>query len=137
MPQRLQLSRKSGWRKPDGAIVVSRPSRWGNPFKIGEPVVEPGWWNRPACPYNGALPAGTRATSSDIANQPYPYEIRAVRDRQDATDLFRAYVAFHDDEWDPETIRRNLGGRDLCCWCPAGEPCHADVLIELANGEAH
>ncbi len=27
-----------------------------------------------------------------------------------------------------------LGGKDLCCWCPPGQPCHADILLELANG---
>lgn len=32
-PARIQLSRKKDWRKPDGAVVVSRPSVWGNPFK--------------------------------------------------------------------------------------------------------
>lgn len=26
-----------------------------------------------------------------------------------------------------------LRGRDLCCWCPPGRPCHADVLLEVAN----
>jgi hypothetical protein len=26
-----------------------------------------------------------------------------------------------------------LAGRDLACWCPLGQPCHADVLLELAN----
>ncbi|MGZ4562996.1 MAG: DUF4326 domain-containing protein [Mycobacterium sp.] len=26
-----------------------------------------------------------------------------------------------------------LRGRDLCCWCPLDEPCHADVLLEWAN----
>lgn len=26
-----------------------------------------------------------------------------------------------------------LRGRDLACWCRPGEPCHADVLLELAN----
>lgn len=31
--RRVQLSRKAGFRKPAGAIVVSRPSKWGNPFK--------------------------------------------------------------------------------------------------------
>jgi hypothetical protein len=25
-----------------------------------------------------------------------------------------------------------LAGRDLACWCPPGEACHADVLLELA-----
>jgi hypothetical protein len=33
-------------------------------------------------------------------------------------------------------IRAELAGRDLCCWCPLGEPCHADVLLELANRPA-
>lgn len=27
-----------------------------------------------------------------------------------------------------------LRGKNLACWCKAGEPCHADVLLELANG---
>jgi hypothetical protein len=26
-----------------------------------------------------------------------------------------------------------LGGKNLACWCKHGEPCHADVLIEMAN----
>ena len=26
-----------------------------------------------------------------------------------------------------------LAGRDLACWCPSHGPCHADVLIEVAN----
>ena len=29
--------------------------------------------------------------------------------------------------------RRLLAGHDLVCWCPEEEPCHADVLLELAN----
>ena len=33
-------------------------------------------------------------------------------------------------------IRRELSGRDLACWCPVDQPCHADVLLELANSEA-
>jgi len=34
MPQRIQLSRAAGWRKPPGAIVVARPTRWGNPYRV-------------------------------------------------------------------------------------------------------
>ncbi|WP_245584702.1 DUF4326 domain-containing protein [Salipiger mucosus] len=26
-----------------------------------------------------------------------------------------------------------LRGRDLACWCPLDRPCHADILLELAN----
>lgn len=28
-----------------------------------------------------------------------------------------------------------LRGKDLACWCPPDRPCHADVLLKLANGE--
>jgi hypothetical protein len=26
-----------------------------------------------------------------------------------------------------------LAGKDLACWCPLDQPCHADVLLALAN----
>lgn len=35
-PRRIQLRRTKGFRKPKHAIVVSRPSKWGNPYKPGE-----------------------------------------------------------------------------------------------------
>lgn len=34
-----------------------------------------------------------------------------------------------------EEIIRELGGKDLMCWCALGQPCHADVLLEIANKE--
>ena len=34
MPQRIQLRRAKGWRLPEGAIVVSRPSKFGNPWRV-------------------------------------------------------------------------------------------------------
>jgi hypothetical protein len=37
-PQRIQLRRMKDWRKPKGAIVVARPSKWGNPFLVGTPA---------------------------------------------------------------------------------------------------
>lgn len=30
-------------------------------------------------------------------------------------------------------IKRELRGKNLACWCPLDQPCHADVLLELAN----
>lgn len=27
----------------------------------------------------------------------------------------------------------DLHGKDLACWCPLDQPCHADVLLEIAN----
>jgi hypothetical protein len=29
--------------------------------------------------------------------------------------------------------REFLRGKDLACWCREGQPCHADVLLEVAN----
>ncbi|RPE05543.1 DUF4326 domain-containing protein [Chitinophaga lutea] len=32
-----------------------------------------------------------------------------------------------------EAIRAELAGKNLACWCKVGEPCHGDVLLEVAN----
>jgi len=32
LPKRVQLQRRKDWRKPVGAVLVARPTRWGNPF---------------------------------------------------------------------------------------------------------
>ena len=32
-PKRLQRKRVKGWRKPEGAVCVTRPSRWANPYR--------------------------------------------------------------------------------------------------------
>ena len=32
-----------------------------------------------------------------------------------------------------EAAREELRGRNLACWCPLDGPCHADVLLEIAN----
>ena len=94
-PRRIQLRRTKGWRKPPDAVVVSRPSRWGNPFPIRHP-----------------------------------------QERAESVRRYRVWVL---ERFDPDTIRSELGGRDLACWCPLEDadgrpvPCHADVLLELAN----
>jgi hypothetical protein len=105
-PQRIQLRRVRGWRKPEGAVVVTRGTDWGNPYRVGDPLIH-------------------RDVQCD-------YSITITRTL--AVDLFRAYV--QDRGW-VEQVRGELAGRDLACWCPLdGQPCHADVLLELANGDA-
>lgn len=32
-----------------------------------------------------------------------------------------------------ELIRLLLKGKNLCCWCPLDQPCHADILLKIAN----
>jgi hypothetical protein len=51
--------------------------------------------------------------------------------REAAVRRFRAWLKAH-----PEMIRcarKDLRGFNLACWCPLDEPCHADVLLEVAN----
>jgi hypothetical protein len=33
----------------------------------------------------------------------------------------------------PEDVRRELRGKNLACWCRLDQPCHADVLLRVAN----
>lgn len=108
-PRRVQLSRAKGWRKPDNTIVVARPSQWGNPFKVGDTVGQK--W---------AIGA--------------PVSTITVRDREHAVELFRQWLTT--DWFGPRRIREEIGGlrgKNIACWCPLDQPCHADVLLELAN----
>jgi hypothetical protein len=119
-PRRVQRRRILGWRMPAGAIYVGRGSKWGNPFKVGKDSV--------ICDDLG----GMEAEMTFHADTP-----------QQAVDLYRRYITT--GIVDPlgmvrfrspiaQDIRRELAGKDLACWCPLDQPCHADVLLEIANG---
>lgn len=52
--------------------------------------------------------------------------------RAGAVNAFRILVSsFDEPTW--QTDIHELRGKNLACWCPLGQPCHADVLLELAN----
>jgi hypothetical protein len=53
--------------------------------------------------------------------------------RAAAVAAYRAWIAGRPDLI--AAARRELAGRDLACWCPPGQPCHADVLLTIANPE--
>ena len=71
-------------------MVVTRPTKWGNPHSL------------------------------DLG--------RAEAARRYREDLVAGRLAVSVDD-----VRRELRGRDLACYCPLDEPCHADVLLEVAN----
>lgn len=53
---------------------------------------------------------------------------------QGAVDAFRR--ALEANQQSAERFRlpiSQLRGKDLACWCPLDQPCHADVLLEIAN----
>ena len=93
MPKRIQRQRTKGWRMPEGAVYVGRPTKWGN-----------------------------------------PYPVECFKSLEQVMALYRRYltetplgIALADE------ARSQLRGKDLVCWCPLDQPCHADVLLELAN----
>jgi hypothetical protein len=55
--------------------------------------------------------------------------------RQQAIDAYRHDLDHGLLRVTPGQIRQALTGRDLACWCPPGEPCHADLLLAAANAE--
>jgi len=90
VPQRFQRSRAKGSRLPSDVVVVTRPTKWGNPHPL------------------------------DLGRA------EAVRRYRDDLLADRLVV-------DIDDVRRELRGRDLACYCPLDEPCHADVLLAIAN----
>ena len=57
--------------------------------------------------------------------------------RQAAADRFRGGLdgTAHPDSHMGRILSsiEELRGKDLACWCPLDQPCHADVLLEMAN----
>lgn len=112
MPQRIQMSRQRPWRAehPD-AVIVARGTRWGNPFRISadgnrDQVVQwfANWLTNTVDAEGRYVHGGTDYLGVESADRPSVAEIRT-----------------------------HLAGKDLACWCPLDHPCHADVLIRIAN----
>lgn len=116
-PKRIQLRRTKGWRKPEGVVVVARPTRWGNPYVVHQhtDACSDGETWAPSCP---TYPA----ENAESAVRSYRHAILWPLGGQP-------------DVPTPDEIRVELAGRDLACWCPLDAPCHADVLLKIANEE--
>lgn len=62
-----------------------------------------------------------------------PYLQREDESRDELVEMYRHYVLTMVHPWIRRAWFRELRGKDLVCWCPLDQPCHADVLLELAN----
>lgn len=125
MPKRIQMTRNKPWRaeNPD-AVIVARPTKWGNQWRIVP--VRDNWF-----PWGEAADVIHEKTGSSIGRfsqftrmkgtgAPY-WACHAYR-----RDLTEELIA---------DARRELAGRDLACWCRLDQPCHGDVLLSIANPE--
>lgn len=68
----------------------------------------------------------------------YPPSVPLPERRRRAVADFRVILRIHvfSNYPTPRKIRRELRGKDLVCWCPLDQPCHADVLMEIANANS-
>ena len=112
-PTRIRLSRAKGWRKPENCVVVSRPSKFGNPFTV-KSCIEAG--------FADDVPQARRVCTD------------AFRDWLSGDD----WAAGSGPAWEQRlrdylAALPELRGKDLACWCPLDGPCHADVLLALVN----
>lgn len=118
-PKRIQRKRTKGWRMPEGAVSCTRPGRFGNPFHVGQWLTlyqslklfrdaVHGIWD----------PENVQHLSDDPAHEIY-----------EAFCVWKSRLGKHPTE----TIKAELRGKDLACFCSLDQPCHADVLLELAN----
>lgn len=113
----MQVSRKRGFDLQAAshalnglpAKLVTRPGKWGNPFAIDD-IAKRYKLDRDAAQAKAVAMCGEWLHGTlDPRLSPGPPPSR-------------------------EEIRAELAGHNLACWCRPGTPCHADVLIELANG---
>lgn len=115
--KRIQRRRTKGWRMPPNTVYVGRGSKWGNQFYV-DPEHTLDTHNPPehiasifAC--KTAKEAIRKYKNTNIRNSDY-------------LPKRKLYKQIYD-------IRKELGGKNLACWCPLDKPCHADILLKLAN----
>lgn len=103
---RVQRRRAKGWKMPANTIYVGRPTVWGNPFIVGE--------------------HGTAAQCVDLYRALLGGFVCVSNPREQiaAQERTHAHVVKH---------LKNLKGKNLACFCSLAKPCHADILLALAN----
>lgn len=121
MPKRIQRKRTKGWRMPPNTVYVGRPTVYGNPFRIGLH----GTHEECVALYKRYLSGEITAEDTEWRNSLY--------------DVINGYSPYTGKILFWARLLEPLRGKNLACWCPLIDddgnsvPCHADVLLELAN----
>lgn len=105
MPERIQRKRTKGWRMPLNTVYVGRGTFWGNSFRVGQPYI------RERMEAGGGVKCGW------------------VDSPRTAVSLYQRFLRLRVRIEAPIDLR----GKNLACWCPLDQACHADVLLKLAN----
>ncbi len=107
---------------PEGAVYVGRPSLLGNPFNAKAFGAE-----RAVALYREALYGGWNpALVEDLSDRDAELVYATAKD-------WRRRISPSDIAGDVRFWLREIRkAKYLACWCPLDQPCHADVLVELA-----
>jgi hypothetical protein len=123
MPERLQLSRKRGFRLPEGARSVARPSKFGNMFKLKEAVARDD-------PRRATLErAVLNVTSLDVSG----VAVLRAETNTVAAEAYGIWIRLPENWALREAVVSELRGIDLACYCPPGSACHVEGLLLVAN----
>lgn len=112
-PRRIRLSRAKGWRMPDNTVKVDRSTRWGNPFVIVNDTIDE----------RQSIVRRFRLCVTQPASFRRHQILTVARGGRAGEGYFLAI----------KTSIEDLRGKNLACWCALDQPCHADVLLEIAN----
>ena len=108
---------------PENTVYVGRGTKWGNPFRV---------YSEPK--YQMVVDDRTSTVKDLVPERPTPENQHAMTAK--AVELFALNIGpLGLYEIDRSELRTELAGKNLACWCPLDQPCHADVLLELANEE--
>jgi hypothetical protein len=153
-PRRIQRRRTKGWRMPPNTVSVTRPGPWGNPFNFTSSE-----YSFTALTFDcradkkGRAEAAVKAFIEWIGTDPkrrtMEFERGLVLEGPKGEKISIGARAQAGPAPSIESIRTELRGKNLACFChlcpthvdgkPLGvacaacAPCHADVLIEIAN----
>ena len=111
-PKRIQRKRTRGWRMPENTVSVTRPGKWGNPFRVV--------W------------CGTGWTVVDDNGVDYRQPPNGWQRKEDAQ---RKAVHLFQMDINLGLVPpvSELRGKDLACWCGLSQWCHGDLLLDLTN----
>ena len=115
---RIQRKRTRGWKMPKSAIYVGRPSKWGNPFKVGY-LIKIGKGGN----------TGGFCWLRCLEEKYNDGSFIKVKDKDHAVELYREYLSKYPLR--EEEINKFKKYDYIACWCKLTEKCHGDVLIEI------
>lgn len=107
--RRIQRKRTKGWRMPENAVYVGRPTKWGNPYQVGKMFFP----------------------TDELILNPFNPKMEMCKTIEQCLELYKQHLQ---RELKYERLDLNeLKGKDLACFCSLSCKCHADILLEAVS----